>query len=341
MNKTEMKKLFNRVYNDEMTVDAETKLHDSDTIKAICEKVFGDGSVTPGPETLHNFNNLIIEFAEEVAKPIVSDLTEYLASYKKETRGNVKQFKLPRNVKTKLVWSANGSGVDLIRVAGKKTILAVPQTFSTGFYYEPADLVTDSVTTFRQLIDDLAEAKARLYLEKISAVITAGVTGSDIPSNNVVSGSNTAIADYNKLVSRASRYGGVPTLIADSVMINDLAMKQVADTTLSNVISDDYGDELLRSLNVTSIGRSRAINLINPFTDLANSQVDLNVQEGYMVTGLGQVKPVNIVEYGGMRQAGETHMEDGRVKVKIEMDASVILVHGNVLFYLKDTALTV
>ena len=306
----EMKKLFNRVYEDKMIEDNETKLHDSESIKAVCQKVFGDGGVNPNPALLHDFNNLVVEMANEVARPMVTEMLGFFANVTPATRGDVKQIKVPNKIKSKVMWSANGSGVDLIRVAGMKNVPAVPQTFTAGFYYEPLDLVQNSVDAFRTLVNDLAEAKVRLYMKEISKVTQAAVTATTIPTNNVVSGSNNSITDYNKLASRLARYGGRPVLVADPLMIDDLALKQVTDANLGKIIPEAYKGELLNSLNITKIGRTIAVNLVNPFIDDHNSLVELNVQEGFMFTGESAQKTFEVVEYGGMRQMTETHIED-------------------------------
>lgn len=334
--------LFKRVYNNKMIeADAEKDIMgDAEAIKAICKKTFGDGGSTPSPEMLHSFNELVIETAEEVAKPLVSDLLSMLANTRTATRGNVVQINLPRKLRSKVIWSANGSDVDFIRVEGREKIMATPATFTTGYSYDPLDLVQDSVDTFREMVSDIAEAKLRLYMKQVASITETAVTNVDIPANNVISGSNTSITDYNSLVSRASRYGGRPLLIADPVMINDLAGKQPASTDLVKVISDQYKDELLIATNVTTIGRSTAMNLVNPFIDDENTMVELDVQKGYIVAGEGSQKPFTIVEYDGMRQANYASFEDDRVFIKIAQDASIQLVHTSNFFYIKDTALT-
>jgi len=340
LNATEMKKLFNRVYKNEMIEDAETKLHDADAIKAICVKVFGDGGKNPDPSELHSFNNIVVEMANEVARPIITEMLGIFANVVSANRGDVKQIKTPNKIKAKVMWSANGTGVDLIRVAGSKSVTAVPKVFTTGFYYEPLDLVQDSVENFRNLINDIAMAKVRLYMKEISKLTAAAVTATTIPANNVISGANTSITSYNKLVSRMSRLGGKPLLIADSLMIEDLAMKQVGDATISKIFPESYKNELFQAMNITSIGRSTAVNLVNPFIDEANSAVELNVQEGFMFAGDSSQKVFSVVEYAGLRQITEQSIEEERIKIKIAQDASIVLVYPTNLGYLKDTSLT-
>ena len=57
----ETKNLMLRVYNSKKIADKEQVNKDYDDIKALCNKVFGDGSVTPDPSLLHQFNNIIVQ----------------------------------------------------------------------------------------------------------------------------------------------------------------------------------------------------------------------------------------------------------------------------------------
>ena len=337
------KALFKRVYNNEMILSDTEKniLGDEAEIKAICQEVFGDGSVEPSPDALHSFNQLVTELGDEIAKPKVTNLLSLLANEKNAKRGTLVKIDLPKKIKTKVIWSANGSTVDFKRVEGRDSIVAEWKTFTSGYQYDPLDLVTNTVETFNKLVNDVADAKVRLYMKELATMVDAGVSSADIPANNVISGSNTSISDYNKLASRAARYGGRPVLIADSVMIDDLASKQVADTNLSKIISDRYSDELLLALNVTQVGRTNAFNLVNPFSDKDNTLTELSVQKGYMVAGENGEKPFTIISYGGLRQETTKNFEDGRVFVKIAQDVSINLVYTSNFFYIKDTALTV
>lgn len=339
--KAATKGLFKRVYNNEM-IDANEKkdiMGDEAEIKAICQEVFGDGSVTPSPETLFNFNQLIVETANEVYKPKSTSLIDLLANKKTVAPTAQPMFELPRKIRSKVIWSATGSGVEMVRVEGKSKIIPIRDNFSAGFSYSPLDLVEDSVNAFRDLVNDVVYAKERLYMEKITAIVDANIASGKIPAANILSGSNTAIADYNKLASKASRYGGRPVLIADTVMIDDLAMKQNSDTNLSNAISDNYKDELLLALNVTRLGRTTAFNLVNSFVDDANTITELDIQKGYIIAGEAGKNPFEVIEYGGLKQTSETNFEDGIVKVKVFQQAAIAMLYTSNFFYVKDTAL--
>ena len=335
---TEILGLFDRVYNNKMVATEE--INDENDLKMYCERVFGNGDFNPDPSALHQFNNLVVKKADEIAKPMVTDIIGLLANYKTEKRGTVVEYTLPSKRKARFVWSANGTGVDLIRVAGKQKEIAVPRTFSTGFYYEPEDLVQDSVTAFNDLINNLAEAKVNLYLKEVNKLIATAKASQKIPAKNIKEGSNVTLAEYSAIASTLARYGGRPLFIADTLLIDHIALQQSTTDGISNLLTDKYKTELLNELNITTIGRTDAMNLVNPFVDDKNSITELPVNTGYMLAGEGKLKPFAVIEYGQMRQNTETDFETGRVMMTIFQDASINLVFANTLGFIKDEAIT-
>lgn len=334
LDNTKLKGLFNRVYNSEM------EKTDSADIKAYITKVFGDGGANPDPTMLHQFNQLVVETADEIAKPMVTDLLSLFANTQTRQRGDLVELKIPQKNKAKVVWSATGSGVDLVRVEGRKSIVAVPAHLSTGFYYEPLDLVRDSEVYFRKLVDDVANAKVKLYLDKINELTATAITSGKIPASNVASGSGLTIAQYDKVASVLQRYGGKPVFVADTLLIDHFANQQATDSTFKNLLSDKVKEELLTALNPTTIRRTTAVNLVNPFTDETNSKVELPVNKGYMFAGSVSQKPFSIVEYGGLRQMTEQDIEDERIKVKITQDVAINLVFGQAIAIIEDDSVT-
>lgn len=331
LDNSKLKGLFSRVLN-----STETTNQDEKDIKEYIVKVFGDGSVTPDPSMLHQFNNLVVQKADEIAKPMVTNMLTLMANFKTSAIDTLVQYDLPKKSKAKVVWAANGSGVDLVRVEGKAKKIAVPAKFQTGFYYEPLDLVRDSVDAFRTLVSDVANAKVRLYMTEISRLTKQAIASSAIPSPNVKVGNNLALADYNKVASTLARYGGRPLFIADTLLIDHFAMQQASDSTYSKLLTEGLKEELLTSLNPSTIGRTTAVNLVNPFLDATNSSVELPVNVGYMFAGGVSQKPFQIVEYGGMRQITEQDMEDERVKIKIYQEAAIDLVFGEAIGYIEE-----
>lgn len=269
---------------------------------------------------------------------MVTDMFKLFANVDKKPRGQIVQINIPKKNKAKVVWSANGSGVDLVRVAGQEKTLAVPATFSTGFYYEPVDLVTDSVANFRTLVDDVANAKVRLYLDEIYKLVDAAIASNKIPAANVADGSGLTLADYNKVASVLQRYGGRPVFVADSLLIDHFAMAQA--TEQPNLMFEGIKEELLTALNPTTIGRTTAVNLTNPFTDETNSKTELPVNRGYMFAGAVNQKPFSVVEYGGLRQFTEQDPEDERVKIKLVQEASLKMMFGEAIGVIEDDTIT-
>jgi len=321
---TKLKGLFSRAYTDNM-VD-----NDHADIKALIKKTFGNGDSLPDPSLLFQFNEVIIKTADEIAKPMVTDMLGLFANKQNAQRGNIVQINIPKKAKAKIVWSATGSGVDLQRVSGKDKIIATPQSLSTGFYYEPLSLVTDDVEYFKELINYVVDAKLKLYLDNVYALISAAVTKGDIPSSNVLSGDNLTIAQYNKLASTISRVAGGKTIFAADTLMIDYFLNQ-QQTAKPNLLTDRVREEILSTLNPSEIGRTIAMNLVNPFTDDNNDKVELPVSQGYMFSGGTNKKPFEIVEYGALRQLSQADIEDERVVVKMAQDASINLIHGDAI----------
>jgi hypothetical protein len=326
-----LKGLFSRVYNDKM------EENDYSDVKELIKKVFGSGDSHPDPSLLHQFNDVVVKTADEIAKPMVTDMLGLFSNQQSAKRGNIVEIKIPQQNKAKVVWSASGSGVDLVRVEGKKSIMAVPAHLSAGFYYEPLDLVTESVDYFRKLVDDVANAKAKLYLDKVYAMIASAVTSGKIPAANSTSGSNLTIAQYNKLASTISRVAGGKTIfVADTLLIDYFLEQQ--QSSKPNLLTDRIREEIVSALNPSEIGRTIAMNLVNPFTDDNNNKVELPVNKGYMFSGGTNKKPFEIVEYGGLRQQTAADIEDERVKMKITQDASINLIYGNAVGIITEDA---
>jgi hypothetical protein len=324
--------LFSRVYNGKM------EENDGRDIQEFAKRVFGDGSLNPDPSLLHQFNNLVVQTADQIAKPMVTDMVSVLANFKSVQRDQIVKYDIPQKNKAKVRWSANGSGVDLVRVENKKSEIAVPRTFTTGFYYEPFGMVTDAVTNFKTLVDDIANAKVRLYFAEISKLVAAAVASQDIPTKNVLSGNNITLAQYNKLASTLARVGGGrPVFVGDSLLVDYFAQQQ-AGASGKDLLTDRVREDLLRELNISEIGRTDAINLVNPFITERNDKTELPVNIGYMLAGSATQKPFVVTEFGGLRQMGQQSIEDERIVLKLAQDADIQLIFGEAIGQVKEDA---
>jgi len=337
----ETKNLMLRVYNSKKIADKEQVNKDYNDIKALCNKVFGDGSVTPDPSLLHQFNNIIVQAADEIARPMATDMLGLLADFRTAKPGDIYAYTIPQNHRATIKFAATGTGTDLTRVEGGKKTVAVPQAMQTGFYYEPLSFVQDSVDEFNLLINDIANAKIRLYWKQISKVFQAAISSTKIPATNVKTGSGLVLADLDKIAGVIQRvgYGGRPVLVADSLFIDYFAGLMVADATKSKLLTDGVKEELLSALNITQLGKITAVNLINPFIDESNTKVELPVNEGYMFSGTATTKPLVIVEYGNMRQFTEQNPEDERIKMMLKQDCAIEMVVGQNVGYLRDSSI--
>lgn len=331
----ELEGLFNRVLN-----TANTTNQDETDLKQYINAVFNNGS-TPSNHEIHQFNNLIVKKAEEIARPKATEILGFLADYERVANTTAFQYNIPKNHKAKLVWAANGTSVDYVRVEGAETRFAQPQRFQTGFYYEVQSLVNEDVEYFRTIVADVVNAKIRLYLENVSAVLATAIGNGDIPSKNVITGSNLTITQFNKLASIMQRYGR-PIFIGDNLLIDHFAYQLGTNATYQNLLTEQVKGELLNDLTIARIGRTTAISLVNPFVAGSNNTVtELPVNEGYMLAGGVNQKPFKIIEFGGMNQHTDYNYNIERVEVKLFQNAAIEFVQGEAIGYIKDSSIIV
>ena len=96
-----------------------------------------------------------------------------------------------------------------------------------------------------------------------------------------------------------------------------------------------------RSLNITFIGRTDAVSLINGFLDNKNDKVEFPVNTGYLFAGEGKIKPFEIVEFGGLQQVTKfDDFESGRVAVKLVQNADIVFLTPERLGVVSDSSIT-
>lgn len=346
MNFEKLIELGKRVYNNTMIEETDLNgnitLSDEKDINDLCKKVFNDGSVTPDPSLLHNFNNIIVKLADDVAQPRVTEFMSILANYQKANRGDIVVYKTQPKDKVDWAWSALGAGVDFIRISpNAKQIPAIGKPMQFGAYYEPLDMVKNSVESFRKAVNNLADAKVEFYYTKIMEVIRQAVTDTTIPTKQIKQGSNLPLKDYRELEDRMIRLSGSkPILIGDFLLINHFAEQQASDGLYSKLITDNVKESLLSDLNITAFSRTVAFNINNPWIDLQNTKVKFDPSEGYMFAGgTKSQSPINITEFGQMRQATQSTFEDERVLLKVTLEVDITLISGRNIAYIKDDAI--
>lgn len=334
-NHTETLSLFKRVYNSKL------EKNDDVALTEIIKAVFGDGSMTPDPSALHQFNNLIMETANPLIKPKLQDLLAIFAQYKSANPGDTVVYKVPKTVKARFKRHAPGSDVLHVRVDDAEKVVAEGIEYSVGFTYEGSLFVEDPLGTFRQLVDDVVEAMARKLFEEAVELIKTAVETTEIPANNVLAGSDLKLKDYNKVAGRLARYGGRPVFIADTLLIDHFAEQQ-ATVGGGNLITDSMIEGIVRDMSPTVIGRTNAVSLINPFEDKTNTKTEYPVNVGYLLASEGNTKPLAVTTFGGLKQLTDTSYQTEAVNMKVIFKADVSLLHGELVGKVtENTAVTV
>lgn len=305
---------------------------------AYLKKVFGNG--LPSPEALHQFNEVVIVKAEEIYQKKASDIFSLLASYERRDKGELVQYVIPEAHKAKFVWSANGTSVEHVRVGSSRTKTMFPTRISTGAYYEIGTLAQGDVDRYNEIVNSVADAKIDAYFAKLSEVMQTAIASGAIPATNVLDASNIPLADYMKLVNVFARAGGgKPVLVADVDLIDHLAFQQASVTPYTNLLYPELQRSLVEDLHITNIGRSVAVNLVNPFiTGSGNTQTVLPRNEGYIFAG-GSTKPVKLVEFGAMTQYTEFDSDLEQVQIKIYQDYALDFLDGELIGYVKDDSI--
>ena len=207
-----LKNLGLNIYNNKFTLeeqaDGSIVNKEEKELIEICNRTFGHG--TPSPENLHLFNQFLVETVEEIAKPKVQTILGLMADFKTVPAGTVQVYRTPKSVQPKLLYTAKGTGVDLVRIAGHETIYhAVPKSYTYGGYYEITTFMADPVKAFKEAVDQLVQAKLDYYFERIFAVVEAAAGGAGkVPNANCVTGDNLGLEEFRKVENTMIRLTG-------------------------------------------------------------------------------------------------------------------------------------
>lgn len=324
----EMRSLFSAIHADKATTEQKKELNE------IVKEIFGeDGRNVFTTPALEQFNALIVETADVVAKEKIDQMLNLLADVKQRGLSDEVYIKKPQLQHADFVLAATGSAPHLIRVGSQASIKAARETAQVGFSYNPRDLIRESVETFNDLVAELAERKVQYLWARIEEVIKGGLNGL-IPVTNVVQGAPLTIKDFNKLAGRLSRFGQKPLLVADPLLIQSLAEQDLTR------VSDGEKSAIAHDIVVEKVGRAVAAPIVNPFVDEDNSKVAFDVTTGYMMAqGASGHKPIQINLYGDMFQAGNTKWENGEVQFYANFEYGVNMIQTRYIGVVKDTSI--
>ena len=332
-----------RIYNNKMiieNIDGVEENKDEKEIMEICNRTFGLGS--PSPDNLYLFNQFLMETAEVIAKPRVDAILGLLADVDTVPAGAVKLYKLPKTTEAKFLFTAKGTGVDLVRLSpGETSIPATPKSMTYGGYYEITTFRADPVKAFRDAVDTLANAKVEYYLDKVFELIDEALANGDIPENNQQVGSNLSLAEFQKVEQTMIRLtNGRPIFVGDISLINHFA--NLIPTTQKDLLTDEIRDILREELIPTKISKTIAVNMPNTWIDEKNSKVRFDQKTGFVFPGaISGKKPFAITEFGAKRQYSELDPVTEQVKLKIVFESDVTLLNGRYFGVIKDDSVTV
>lgn len=333
--------LMTRVHNNKMEFNKEKGIDDEKAIKALCNTVFGDGGVTPDPTTLHQFNNIVVKVADEIAQPDLESLLDYFANWETVSADTqMVEYNRPHPVGLKFKWTATGSNVALKRVEAGEVDYVKIENIQTGISYNPLTKSETCVENFRALVNDIAAAKIRLVYDKVMALIAAGVkAGGAIPEAQVVDKSGSTTADFNKVANIiARRTGGRPIFVADRVLINYFAEKVQADTP--SILVNDIKDDMY-NYELTNLRTADAVPLVNNFTSEDGVATEFPVNRGYLLGSSGSSrKAFEVVLAGGLVQHTENEFIHGRVKMAIRQGLGIDMLTGNAIGYIEEDSIT-
>lgn len=340
-----------RIYNNKMInkkdEQGNTILSDEDAIKALCAKVFTKNGEINSLEELRSFNKLIVETAETEAKANFEQVINLLSDYQTVGRYDNVVYKVPKTSKVSLALSASASGVDFVKIPSRATKTpAKPEQWQFGVQYSIEEMINDPVNAFRSAVDMVMQEKTKYIFNKIMTVVKAGKDAGKIPTGQVSEVANLTLASYRKIESKLLRYGrGVkPILVADRNFIDGMALKQASEAITAGgntyYITDSMRESLLRDTNIEQVSKSICVATDNPFTDDANSKVDLPVDEALVVAG-GDKSPIMVREFGAMRTAQDMpSIEKEQVLMKIDLKLDVTMLLGQAMAYISDSSVT-
>lgn len=319
-----------RVYNNKQVAD-EVRMEDEDAIKKLCSAIFKADGSSVSEHDLTMFNNIVVKTATTVSEPDVQQLLKYFADNENvpyDTQLVKYRKPVPKHIRFK--WSSVGSGVSLKRVeTGTDNYVQIGQA-QTAISYYPITNSATQVEDFRALVNDVAQARVQLIFEKIIELIEAGAkSGGVIPAKQCIEKGNSTLAEFDKAANMIGRRtGSRPLFIADRDLINYYAnLKTTAiGTNMPDALKSDF-----YSYEVTNLGSTDAIPMINGYTTELGETPNFEVGVGYLVGGASSKKPFKTALAGGVTQETEKDIEAGRIKMLIRQKLGIdFLYAGNI-----------
>ena len=319
----------------------ELQIDDVEAIRSLCRAVFPASGQMPSPDTLWNFNTILVQVAEQfIVKPNYEQIFEKIATTKQVDKGtSLIEYTVEKDYNIKFSLIATGSGHKLVKIGNSSKVTQVPFAIGFGVEYDPLTKTDDEIEWFNKAVKEIGKAKLNYIYNKAIEMLKAP---NALPTNNVVSGANVTYNDVRDLASVIRRRtGGRPVLMADAVLLDSIGADMAVNHPYANkAMYDGLAQELFGEYAPQNFGTFDGVILDNPYIDDQNSKVALPVNEGIMYASNASVKPLAITMIGAMTQKTNTEIKNDRVQFWVEQELAMTMLYPQMVGYIKDTAVS-
>lgn len=319
----------------------ELQIDDEAAIRSLCRKVFPADGQMPSPDTLWQFNTVLVQVAEQfIVKPNFDQIFGVIATTKQvDKKTSLVEFTVEKDYNIKFSLIASNSGHKLVKIGDSRKIVQTPYTIGFGITYDPLTKTDDEIEWYKKAVKEIGRAKmAYMYNDCLKLLQAANA----LPANNVVEGANIKYADVRDLAAvLRRRTGGRPVLLADELMLDAIARDMATgDTYTSKLMWDGLAEELFGAYAPKNFGTFDGMVLDNPYIDDQNSKTALPVNEGIMFSSSAKYKPLAITQIGAMVQKTNTELKDDKVQMWVQQELAITLLYPQFIGLVKDTALS-
>ncbi len=314
----------------------EIMLDDEQAIRELCSKVFPADGQPASPDTLWQFNTVLVQVAEQfIVKPNFDKIFGVIATTKQVDKNtSLLEFTVEKDYNIKFSMIASNSGHKLVKIGDSRKVAQVPFTIGFGITYDPMTKGEDEIEWFNKAVKEIGRAEIVYIYNKCLELL--GEAGA-MPAANILEGANltyAAVRDLASVIRR--RTGGRPVLLADQVMLDSFG-KDLGD---SKLLFDGLAAELFGEWAPTNFGTFDGMMLENPFIDASNTKVAMPVNEGIMFAASNKYKPLAITKIGGLVQKTNTELKDDKVQMWVQQELAITLLYPQFIGRVKDTALS-
>lgn len=318
----------------------EVAYDDEKAIRELCQKVFPASGQMPSPDTLWQFNTVLVQVAEQfIVKPNFEQIFGAFATTKQVDKNtSLVEFTIEKDYNINFSLVAANSGHKLVKIGDSRKVAQTPFSIGFGATYDPMTKTDDEIEWFNRAVKEIGRAEIAYIYNKCLELLSAADA---LPAKNVVDGSNVTYAQVKDLAAVIRRRtNGRPVLLADELLLNSIGEAMVADGHTGKLIFDGLAEELFGAYAPKNFGTFDGIATENPYIDAENTKTALPVNEGIMYAASGKYKPIAVTRIGGMIQKTNTELKNGRVQFWVEQELAITLLYPQMIGKVTDDALS-